>query len=135
MTKNVVFDSYSLIAHFKNEKGADFISDLLTEVALGEKSGYLCVVNLGKIYYMLHRKTGLKNAEKALYIIQQMPFAIVNADYDLTYRAAQLKAQFKISFADAYAAALTTKTKGTLITGDSEFRTLLKVKDFKVHFI
>jgi hypothetical protein len=40
-----------------------------------------------------------------------------------------------MSYADAYAAALTIQKKGTLITGDPEFKFLQKEKDFKVHFV
>lgn len=135
MTKNVVFDSYALIAHFRNEQGADLISNLLSEIVLAEKTGFISVINVGEVFYMLYKKAGVKNAEKAMEIIKTFPIELVPADYDLTFAAAQLKSRFKISYADAFAAALTIQKKGTLITGDPEFRSLAKEKDFKVHFI
>lgn len=135
MTKNVVFDSYALIAHFRDEQGADLISNLLSEMVLEEKTGFISVINIGEVYYMLYKKAGLKNAEKALEVIKTFPIEVVPADYNFTYAAAQLKSRFKISYADAFAAALTIQKKGTLITGDPEFKSLSKEKDFKVHFI
>ncbi len=84
---------------------------------------------------MLHRKAGRDNAEKSLRIIKTLPLIIVNADFDTTYLASQLKSNFRISYADAFAASLTIEKKGTLITGDPEFKILRKEKDFKVHFI
>lgn len=135
MTKNVVFDSYALIAHFRNENGSLFISDLLAEMIAGDKYGYISVINVGEIYYMLSKKTGIDNAEKSLQVINTFPIEIIDVDFLFTYKAAQLKAKYKISYADAFAAALTIEKKGTLVTGDPEFKSLTKEKDFKVHFI
>ncbi|MCI0750804.1 MAG: type II toxin-antitoxin system VapC family toxin [Flammeovirgaceae bacterium] len=135
MTKNVVFDSYALIAHFKNEPGASLISDLFTDLLIGEKNGFISVINVGEVYYMLSRKAGIENAEKSIEIIRTLPIKIVDADFEITYAAAQLKARHKFSYADSFAAALTIIKKGTLVTGDKEFKNLSKEKGFKVHFI
>jgi hypothetical protein len=40
-----------------------------------------------------------------------------------------------MSYADAFAAALTQKKKATLITGDKEFRTMEGEPNFKVKFL
>ena len=135
MTKNVIFDSFALIAHFRKEEGSDQISELLSEIAIGEREGFISVINVGEIYYMLHRKAGKVNAEKSLSIIKTLPLTIITADFETTYQASQLKSNFRISFADAFAASLTIEKKGTLITGDPEFKSLRKEKNFKVHFI
>ena len=135
MTKNVIFDSFALIAHFRKEEGSDQISELLSEIAIGEREGFISVINVGEIYYMLHRKAGKVNAEKSLSIIKTLPLTIITADFETTYQASQLKSNFRISFTDAFAASLTIEKKGTLITGDPEFKSLRKEKNFKVHFI
>ena len=133
--KNVVFDSYALIAHFKKEKGHEIVSELLTEIALGEKIGFISLINVGEIYYMLHRKVNLKAAEHSLAIIQEMNLEIAPVDFDLTIAAARIKANHKMSYADAFAAALTQKKKATLITGDKEFKALEGLINFKLKFI
>lgn len=135
MTKNIIFDSFALIAHFRKEEGSDQISKLLSEIAIGEREGFISVINVGEIYYMLHRKAGKVNAEKSLSIIKTLPLTIITADFETTYQASQLKSNFRISFTDAFAASLTIEKKGTLITGDPEFKSLRKEKNFKVHFI
>lgn len=73
MTKNIIFDSFALIAHFRKEEGSDQISKLLSEIAIGEREGFISVINVGEIYYMLHRKAGKVNAEKSLSIIKTLP--------------------------------------------------------------
>ena len=66
MTRNVIFDSYALIAHFRGEPGTDLVSQLLSDMALEEKTGFISVINIGEVYYMLNRKAGIKNADKAM---------------------------------------------------------------------
>ena len=135
MTKNIVFDSYALIAHFKKEKGHEVVSEMLTEISVGERTGYLTLINLGEIYYITHRANGEKNALEAMRMIKSMPIEIVGVDEEITMRAAKIKATHKLSFADAFAAALTIAKKATLITGDKEFKGLEGGAYFKVKFI
>jgi predicted nucleic acid-binding protein len=135
MTKSVIFDSFALIAYFRNETGTDYISELFSELALGNLEGYVSTINVGEVYYMIHRKSNATSAEKALEIIQTLPVEIVDADWAATYEAAKLKSKYRISYADAFAAALTIQMKGTLVTGDNEFNSLKKESGFKVHFI
>jgi predicted nucleic acid-binding protein len=54
---------------------------------------------------------------------------------DFTLAAAKLKAKYPISFADAFAAALTIKGKATLITSDDEFEALIREANFKVRYL
>ena len=49
---------------------------------------------------------------------------LVDANRDLTYRAAKLKAIYHIAYADCFAAALSLKLKATVVTGDPEFEKL-----------
>ena len=135
MTKKIIFDSYALIAVFEEEKGHEKVTQLLSEIAEEKHEGFLSAVNLGEIYYMLSRKRGKERAEIALHSVFQMPIEIVDADVSLAYEAAKIKAKCKMSYADAFAAALTILKKGTLITGDKEFKHLVGEAHFKVEFI
>jgi len=135
MTKKIVFDSFALISVFEEEKGHERVTHLLAEIAEEKHDGFLSVVNLGEVYYMLFRKRGKERAELALHSVFQMPLEIINADVALTYEAAKLKANYKMSYADAFAGALTIAKKGTLITGDKEFKHLAGETNFKVEFI
>ena len=84
---------------------------------------------------MLHRKIGIKEAEHSLAVVYEMNIEIAPVDLELTIAAAKLKAKYKMSYADAFAAALTIAKKGTLITGDKEFKHLVGETHFKVEFI
>src|SRR6478609_7618835 len=131
---SVVFDSFALLTLFRKEKGYEEVMKWLSSIN-DSQPGYMSVINLGEVYYITCRKQSKEKAELAIASALQLQLDIIDADIQLTYQAAQLKAKYKMSYADAFAAALTIDKKATLITGDSEFKALQKEKNFKVHFI
>lgn len=133
--KRVVFDSYALIALFREEPGYELVRDLLVKMANDESEGYINAINLGEVYYMISRKSNVKNAEAAIAAIKQMPINIVEPDLKMCLDAAAIKAKYSLSYADAFAAVLTINRKAILITGDDEFENLIKEVGFKVKYI
>ena len=133
--KNIVFDSYALIAFFRQEPGYELIKELLVKIAADEATGYITTINIGEVYYMICRKSNQKNAEVALDALLKFPLQIIEADLELSLEAARLKAKYTLSYADAFAAALTIQRKATLITGDDEFESLKNVVGFKVKYL
>ncbi|MFZ1320841.1 MAG: type II toxin-antitoxin system VapC family toxin [Ignavibacteria bacterium] len=131
--KNIVFDSYAIICHFKKEKGHEEVSEELSEIAIGNKAGFISLINVGEVYYILHRTYGLKIAEESVKIIHQLPLQIITPDLEQTISSARFKANNKMSYADAFAAALTKMKNAVLITGDKEFKAVQK--DIKIRFI
>jgi predicted nucleic acid-binding protein len=133
--KKIVFDSFALIAFFRKEEGYELVRDLLVKISNDESEGYITTVNIGEIYYMISRKSNKKNAEEAIHDLLHFPLHIVEADLKLTLEAAKLKANYSISYADAFAAALTITKKATLVTGDDEFNILETETNFKVKYL
>jgi predicted nucleic acid-binding protein len=133
--KKVVFDSYALIAFFRQETGYEFVRELLVKMAADETEGYITTVNVGEVYYMISRKSNQKNAEVALDALLKFPIHIIEADLKLSLEAAKLKARYSLSYADAFAAALTITKKAVLLTGDNEFETLRNEVNFKLRYI
>jgi len=133
--KRIVFDSYALIALFRQETGHEFVRDLLVKMANDEIEGFISAVNVGEIYYMISRKSNSKNADAAVAAVKQMPLEIINADLKLCMEAASIKAKYSLSYADAFAAAVTINKKAVLITGDDEFENLKNLPGFKAKYI
>lgn len=133
--KKIVFDSYALIALFREEPGYEIVRDLLVKMANDESEGYITAVNVGEVYYMISRKSSTKHADTAIAAIRQMPIHIVEPDLKLCLEAAAIKAKHSLSYADAFAAALTINKKGLLITGDKEFEGLIGETGFKVKYL
>jgi predicted nucleic acid-binding protein len=133
---NFVMDSYALLAFFRNEAGGEKVEQLLNEAAADKHELYMTCVNAGEVYYMSSRKDGAAKAEAVWKALLQFPINIVDIDLEFLLSASKIKAKHHaISFADAFAAALTIKRKATLITGDKEFNLLLKEPNFKLKFL
>jgi len=122
--KRYVLDSYSLLAYAEDEKGADEVGELLKKALDNQAELFLCVINWGEMYYITLREGGKERVELYKTTFAKYPITIVDADKEITLQAAQYKAFHKVSFADAFAAALSKLKKGQLITGDKEFRSL-----------
>ncbi len=130
-----VLDSYALLAFFRNEPGGEKVEQFLNEAATDKHELYMTCINAGEVFYMSYRKDGTDKAEIAWKALLQFPIHIIDADLDFSLAAARIKARYSISYADAFAAALTIKRKATLITGDDEFDALIKEPNFKVKYL
>src|SRR5262249_21947325 len=115
--RNIVFDSFALIALFEEEPGAPDVAQLLSEISAGKIAGFISAVNVGEIYYITSRKKGSDKAEAALHAVLHFPLEIIAPDYGACMDAAKIKASHKMSYADAFAASLTRQKRATLITG------------------
>ncbi|MBM3839772.1 MAG: PIN domain-containing protein, partial [Verrucomicrobia bacterium] len=65
--------------------------------------------------------------------LQAAPIDFHSADRALADTAADFKARFKLSLADAFAAALAKEKKAELVTGDPEFKAL--EKEIKINWV
>jgi len=117
-----VLDSYSLISYVEGEKGAQKVSDIIKQGLIDKAEIFMSVVNWGEIYYIVLREQGEKVASLYLKTINRYPIKIIDADKSLTLEAAKFKAFNKMSYADAFAAALAKIQKAKLVTGDKEFK-------------
>ncbi|HEX6846840.1 MAG TPA: type II toxin-antitoxin system VapC family toxin [Chitinophagaceae bacterium] len=129
-----VLDSDALLAFFRDETGADEVEKFLNEAAADKHELYVTVVNAGEVYYMSSRKDGNAKANQVWDAMKKFPLHFVEADMGLSLAAAKIKANHKLSFADAFAAALTIQKKATLVTGDTEFDNLKGEPNFKVKY-
>jgi ribonuclease VapC len=128
-----VLDSWALLAFFKGEPAAAAVETLIQQAAAGKTRLLLCVVNWGEIYYGMWRAGGRAAAESVATDLAQLPIELVDADLVLARQAATFKAAHKMSYADAFAAALGKIENAELVTGDPEFQTL--AKELKINWL
>lgn len=83
-------------------------------------------INAGEVYYLTARKRGPAQAEEFLARLPSLPLRLVSPDADGIISAAKLKSKYRISYADAFAAALAMRDSAVLVTGDPELRTLIE---------
>ena len=117
-----VLDSYSLIAYFDGEEGAEKMVEIIRSARDSGRSLLLSVINWGEVYYITLRESGRERADEMAHLISTLPIEIIPADLELTKQAAEFKAGLKMSYADCFAAALAKLHRAELVTGDEEFK-------------
>ena len=83
---------------------------------------FICVINLGEIIYMTKRRFGDQKKMEILGRIHQLGVKVLPAPESLVYKAAELKAEYPISYADCFALACALENSATLVTGDPDFK-------------
>ncbi len=122
MVKRVVFDAYAIMALLENETG----SEIVTEIIMDEESEiYISGINLGEIYYILHRRNGKRAAEEVIEnIMLEQTIKIHEPMWESIKKAAGIKAKGGLSYADSFALSLAKELEAKLVTGDPEIRTI-----------
>ena len=121
-----VLDSFALIAYFRDEPGAETVENLLVTAGKKDTPLHMTDVNYAEVKYSIVKKDGAGAWGEAAKILQGMPIDFHATNRALADIAADFKSRFKISLADAFAAALAKEKKADLVTGDPEFKALEK---------
>lgn len=126
MAERHVLDSFALLAYLGEEPGAAAVEEILEACARGKAESWLSIVNFGEVLYITERERGVQAAQKAVALVDELPIRVAGADRERTFAAAHVKANRAVSYADAFAIALTRELGGQVVTGDPEFE---KVED------
>ena len=128
-----VLDSFALIAYFRDEPGAETMENLL--VSAGKKDNPLLMtdVNYAEVKYSIVKKDGAEAWAEAAKVLSGLPIDFHPTTRALANFAADFKARFKLSLADAFAAALAKERRAELVTGDPEFKPL--EREIKIHWL
>lgn len=122
--QRVVFDSYALLAWLEREPGAEFVEHLLSSAEQGQLWAGVCSINLGEVYYRTWRDHGANRASEHLAMLLMLPWHVFSAADSLVWRAAAVKGQHPVSYADAFAIACAEEHGASIVTNDKEIRTL-----------
>ena len=116
-----VLDSFAVLALLDGESGAAEVAGYLSAE---EGALLMTYVNLGEVVYTLIRERGQSRADAVLLGLEETRVTFVPAERTLCLAAARFKAQYRISYADAFCAALSEISGFPVVTGDPEFRRL-----------
>lgn len=133
MKKPGVLDSFALMAFLGRERGFESVRTLLREAEASGEPLLINEINVGEVYYLTARERSLGQADAFLTLLETLPIRPVSNTFPEVLEAARLKAQFPISYADAFAVATALRAGANLITGDPEFRVLRQLVE--IHWI
>lgn len=119
-----VLDSFALIAYFRDEPGAEAVEQFLVFASKKDIPLHMTDVNYAEVKYSIVKKDGAAAWEEAAKVLHGLPIEFHPTTRAMADSAADFKARFKLSLADAFAAALAKERKADLVTGDPEFKAL-----------
>jgi predicted nucleic acid-binding protein len=128
MTANVktpkVLDSFALLAFLNKEAGFEQVRTLLRTAEAAGEPLLMNEINVGEVFYIIAKARSLEKAEDFLHRLATLPIQPVSNTFSDVLAAARVKAQFPLSYADAFAVSTALRSQAIIITGDPEFHTV-----------
>lgn len=122
--KAYVLDTWAVIAYLEDEPSGEQVEDLIATAHEEQIPIYMSVVNVGEVWYTMTREISEEEANASVKSLRDLRIQFEDANWEITQEAARFKSQNKMSYADAFAAALAKTKKADLVTGDNEFKPL-----------
>jgi ribonuclease VapC len=120
-----VLDSFAVLAFINRENAAASVFNQFKKADEGRVALFMSAINAGEVYYILSKRKSQSDANKWRdEMMLALPIQIQVPTLDQILKAAQLKATYPISYADAFAAGLALQHNASLMTGDPEFRSI-----------
>lgn len=121
MTTRVVLDAWALMALVRREHPAmGRVYGLLRDAEAAKVAVAMSIINVGEVYYHVARTIGAEAAERFLAYVGRLALTMLPATDARVIAAARLKANHRLSYADAFAVAAAQELDATLWTGDPE---------------
>ncbi len=118
-----VLDTSALLTLHQDEPGAEEVETIL--IQNGKEHGvWICFISLMEFFYIIQHEAGIENARHSYASLKQLPLMVMESDEELGLIAADIKASYKLSLADAWIAATTERLGAKLIHKDHEFEQL-----------
>lgn len=121
MPEVYVLDSYAVLALLGDEAGGEDVKAVLKAAQQRKAQVFMSWVNAGEVAYIVQRRWGKAKVHHVLGTLEATRIQWVDAGRDLVLKAAEIKADYPLAYADAFAAAVALRADGVLITGDQEF--------------
>jgi ribonuclease VapC len=128
-----VLDSFALLSLFRDEPGGETVAGILEKAGARNRPVHMTEVNYAEVQYIIRRKDGDALWHMIAAELVAAPIEFHPADRALADLAAGFKTRFKLSLADAFAAALAHARNAELVTGDPEFKAL--EKEIKINWL
>jgi len=120
--KALVLDTWAIIAYYEDEPAGERVAQLIADANENATPLWMSMVNVGEVWYVIARKTSPADADTAIDELHKLGIQFEDAEWKITRQAAAFKSKHKMSYADAFAAALALQKNAHLVTGDKEFR-------------
>ena len=122
MKNRYVLDTFSVLAYIWGEPGEEKVRELLLRSRDRKVELFLSDINLAETYYLIGKREGKEEANRLISMIVRWPLYLVEGDKKVALIAGRVKADYALSFADAFAVATALDKGARVVTGDEKFR-------------
>lgn len=124
MNKAYLLDTSAIFAYMEDEAGAQIVENILNGARHGKNKILISFITLTEIYYIVWQEKGEDFAREAVVLLKSLPVEFVESSERLNLSAGRIKANHKLSLADAFVAAAALDRSATLVHKDPEFEAL-----------
>lgn len=110
------------MAYLEDEPAGEKVGDAIADAHEQDVPLLMSVVNVGEVWYIIARESSSGDAESSITQLRHLGIEFIQADWQLAREAAKYKSKHRMSYADCFAAALTSQKDAVLLTGDPEFK-------------
>lgn len=118
---NYVLDTSAWFALIEDEPGADLVQEILEKARAGEAVVLVSFMSFMGVYYITLQERDQSEAQARVDLMAALPVLRVESTVALSILAAELKANHRLSVADAWIAALAKERNAILVHKDPEF--------------
>lgn len=108
-----ILDAWAIVAYLRNGPAVARAEEVMTERPV------MTGINLGEVFYILHRWAGPQASHETVRDLDAK-LDVETPDSERVLAAATIKAEHRLSYADAFAAATALAHDVALLTGDPE---------------
>src|SRR5881397_2130761 len=116
-----VLDTSAWLNLIEDEAGADSVEELIAQARAGEIVVLVSFMSFMEVYYPTMQERDRHEAQAHVDLMAALPGLRVDSTAALSLLAGELKAQHRLSVADAWIAALAQERNATLVHKDPEF--------------
>jgi predicted nucleic acid-binding protein len=116
-------DASAVLRFVDKEAGAERVRAVYRACAGGEAEAFISAVQWGEIAAVQRKRFGAQEQERTLQSLLQIDLRVVSASAERAVRAAEIKEDRKIAYADAFAIELAMDSPDhVLVTADYDFK-------------
>jgi predicted nucleic acid-binding protein len=120
--KRFLLDTSAILTLRDNEPGADRVAEVLDLAASGKAKCYGCFITLMEVFYRVWRDENKAAGQLAHQQCMALPIEWLFNTETLLAKAAEYKAMYPLSIADAWIAACASEQGAVLLHKDPEFK-------------
>jgi predicted nucleic acid-binding protein len=124
MNNKYLLDTSAVLTLWNDEEGADDVEFILRQSESGKVIVYASFMTYMEAYYRVHREEGLQSAKNIYAEMKSLPIYKLNPDDAILLCAGSIKANYRLSVADAWIVASAIEKEATLVHKDPEYEQL-----------